>query len=139
MPLKLSITTPEGLVFQGETLFVVVPALDGELGILPRHAPLIGQLGVGELRARPASGKSEERFFLAGGFLQILKDQVLVLATRAESARSIDRAKAEEELKKLEAEPAPAGASVEALAERQDRLRAAALRVKVASRARAAG
>jgi F-type H+-transporting ATPase subunit epsilon len=139
MPLKLSITTPEGLVHQGEAMFVVVPALDGELGILPRHAPLIGQLGVGELRVRPASGKSEERFFLSGGFLQILKDQVLVLATRAEPARAIDRARAEEELRRLRDEPTSPGTPADALAERLELIRAAAARVKVASRARVAG
>ena len=137
MPLKLAITTPEGLVHQGEASFVVVPALDGELGILPRHAPLIGQLGVGELRARPASGKSEERFFLAGGFLQILNDQVLVLATRAEPSRAIDRARTEEELRKLKDEPVPAGSSTEVRDQHAERVRVAAVRLKIASRARA--
>ena len=136
MPLKLAITTPEGLVHQGEASFVVVPALDGELGILPRHAPLIGQLGVGELRVRPASGKSEERFFLSGGFLQVLNDQVLVLATRAEPSRAIDRARAEEELRKLKDEPVPAGSSAEVRDQHAERLRAATVRVKIASRAR---
>ncbi|MGH2627474.1 MAG: ATP synthase F1 subunit epsilon, partial [Anaerolineales bacterium] len=90
MAIQLSITSPEGVIHRGEASAVVLPALDGEMGILPRHAPLIGQLGVGELRVKPAAGGAEGRFFVAGGFVQVLKDQVLVLATRAEAASAID-------------------------------------------------
>jgi F-type H+-transporting ATPase subunit epsilon len=132
--LKLTVTTPEGLVHQGEVTSVVVPAHDGELGILPRHAPLIGQLGVGELRARPAAGAAQLHFFVAGGFLQILRDRVVVLATRAEPAKAIDRARAEEDVRALLAERLPPGTSIDARAERAQRLRAAQTRAKIAAR-----
>jgi F-type H+-transporting ATPase subunit epsilon len=139
MPLVLTITTPEGLVYQDRALSVVVPAKDGELGILPRHAALIAVLGVGELRVKPVSGGGVERFFIAGGFVQVRKDRVVVLATRAEPAKAIDRARAEEEVRSLLSTRPPAGSSLEALAERAEKIRAAQARVKTASRIRAAG
>ena len=78
MALKLSITTPEGLVHQGGASTVVVPARDGELGILPRHAPLIAQLGAGTLKVLPDDGSGELTFFVDGGFTQVSSDQVQI-------------------------------------------------------------
>ena len=132
MPLNLSITTPEGLVHEGEATMVVVPASDGELGILAGHAPLIAQLGAGSLRVHPGNGKEELAFFVDGGFAQVSGNQVLVLATRAESAGEIDRAGAEKDLEKLRAEPRQPGASVEELFRRSERIRAVTARIKAA-------
>ncbi len=138
MPLTLSITTPDGLIHKGEAASVVVPAHDGELGILPGHAPLIGMLGAGPLRARPAAGGSELSFFVEGGFVQVLKNQVTVLATQAAAASAIDAAKAEAELKRLRDEKMPPKATIEARKTRSDQIRAADQRLKVASRSRTA-
>jgi len=133
LALKLSVTTPEGLVHQGEARKVIVPALDGELGILSRHAPLIAMLGVGELRVTPAAG-GESYFFIAGGFLQVLKDRVVVLATRAEPQAAIDRAQAEDELRQLRADAVPPRSSIPAREARSEKIRAARARLKVATR-----
>ncbi len=135
MALRLSITTPEGPIHQGEVQSVVVPAHDGEMGILPGHAPLIGTLGAGALRCRAAAGGAEAWFFVAGGFIQVFKDQVTVLATQAAAASAIDAAKAEAELKRLRDESLPPKATIEARRARSDQVRAAEQRLKVASRA----
>ena len=114
MNLTLSITTPERLVYNGEARFVVVPAHDGELGILPRHAPLVALLGTGELRVTPADGAGGKRcFFVDGGFVQVLDNKVIVLATEAEPAEAIERRAAEEEAERLKREGPPGGSSVE--------------------------
>ena len=93
------ITSPEGLIFAGNARSVVVPAVDGELGILPRHAPLIGALGRGIVRIQEADASTNSRFFVSGGFLQILKNEVTILATEAEPRESFVRTAAEEKVK----------------------------------------
>jgi F-type H+-transporting ATPase subunit epsilon len=137
--LQVLITTPEGQLFRGEAGKVILPAHDGELGVLPRHAPLIAELGVGELRLEPAGGGAKLSFFVAGGFAQVLENKVTVLATRAEPTPSIDAAKAEEALKALLAEPPPKGMKPEARAEREMKIRAARMRIALAAKKRAAG
>ena len=67
---------------------------EGELGVLPHHAPLVSTLGVGELRIR--SGGQEEYFAIAGGFVQVLPDKVVVMAETADIASEIDLEKAAE-------------------------------------------
>ena len=101
------ITSPEGSVFNGEGSSVVVTATDGELCILPRHAPLIAALGNGEARVTLGKDGRRARFFIHGGFCQVLNNQVTVLATRVESLESTAKADAEEKLKVLEANPPP--------------------------------
>ena len=83
MPIKLEIVTPERLVFDETVDAVTLPGSEGELGILPHHAPLVSTLGVGELRIR--SGGQEEYFAIAGGFVQVLPDKVVVMAETADS------------------------------------------------------
>ncbi len=138
MTLDVTITTPEGLAYKGEALKVVVPAHDGELGILPRHAPLIGMLGIGELRVSPVHAPAGLSFFVSGGFVQVLRNRVSVLATRAEPASAIDPSRAEEEVRSLLAEGSPAGAGAEVRTARAEKLRAAKARSKIASRGRPA-
>jgi F-type H+-transporting ATPase subunit epsilon len=131
--LQCVITSPEGLVFEGEARSVVVPAADGEMGILPRHAPLIGALGSGELRIDAVSGQKGLRYFLDGGFVQVLKNRVTVLATSAEPLEGMDRAGAEARLKAvLESAPAK-GAGLEEREAHLERVRVARKRVKLAS------
>ena len=94
MPIKLEIVTPERLVFDEIVDGVTLPGSEGELGILPHHAPLVSTLGVGELRIR--TGGQEEYFAIAGGFVQVLPDKVVVMAETADIASEIDLEKAAE-------------------------------------------
>ena len=88
MPLLLEIVTPERLAFSDEVDSVVLPGVLGELGVLPHHAPLVSMLGIGELRIR--KGGTEELFAIAGGFLQVRPDKVVVMAETADMAAEIN-------------------------------------------------
>ena len=92
VPLLLEIVTPERQVFSEEVDSVVCPGIEGELGVLPHHAPLLTTLGVGELRIR--RGGEEEFFAIAGGFVQVRPDKVVVMAETADMASEIDLEKA---------------------------------------------
>ena len=98
--LKLDIVTAEGVVYSNEVDVVVAPGIEGQLGILPHHAPLMTTLQPGELRVR----KSGEEFSLAisGGFLEVRPDRVIILADAAERAEEIDIARAEEAKRRAE-------------------------------------
>ena len=100
MPIQLDIVTPERLAFSEEVDAVTVPGSEGELGILPHHAPLVSTLGVGELRIR--KGTTEESFAIFGGFLQVLPDKVIVLAETADMASETDVEKAQEARREAE-------------------------------------
>lgn len=76
--LKVSVISPERVVFEGEATEVVAPAWDGSLGVLRGHAPMLALLGTGELRIK--EGRSEQRFPVSGGFLQVVDDVVTVLS-----------------------------------------------------------
>jgi F-type H+-transporting ATPase subunit epsilon len=131
MALRCTVTTPDRLVHDGAAKLVVVPALDGELGILPRHAPLLALLGVGELRIH-GEGGTRESIFVDGGFVQVIRDSVNVLATDAARAAEIDPAAAEEALAAARARGAP-GLSIAAREECVRRRRAAAVRARIAT------
>jgi len=92
--LHVELVTAEGKVLSQEADFVLAPGAAGELGVLPRHIPLLTPLRTGELMVRN-DGK-EEYVFVAGGFLEVLPDKVVVLADVAERAEDIDEAAAEE-------------------------------------------
>jgi F-type H+-transporting ATPase subunit epsilon len=94
---------------------------DGELGVLPRRAPLIGRLGTGELRIR--RGGQTQRLFVDGGFVQVRDDTVTVLSGRAERAEEIDTSAAEAALH-APAAPAPTPEAQEERAKTQQRARA---------------
>lgn len=137
MPLQLDIVTPERMAFSEEVDAVVCPGIEGELGILPHHAPLVTMLGVGELRIR--RGGQEEFFAIAGGFLQVRPDRVVIMAETADMAAEIDVQKAEEA--RREAERAlEAGFDEPAdLARARAALQRALLRIRVAERRRREG
>ncbi len=78
--LHVSVISPEASLYDGDATSVVVPAFDGELGILTGHAPLMTLLGKGELRIEGGAGA--RRFTIEGGFLQIVNDQVRVVTER---------------------------------------------------------
>ena len=100
MTIHLEIVTPERLAYEDDVDMVLVPGADGELGILPRHTPLVSLLGVGELRIR--KGGEEESFAIAGGFLQVRPDKVVVMAETADMASEIDLEKAQEARREAE-------------------------------------
>ena len=81
--LKVSVISPEAVLFEGETDAVVAPAYDGEIGILTGHAPMITALGSGTLRVDGGAGN--QRFAVMGGFLQVVDDQVRVVTEQAKA------------------------------------------------------
>ena len=93
MPLHLQIVTPEKKAFEGDVDEVIVPGSEGELGILPHHAPLISLLGQGVLRLK--QGGQEQEFAIFGGFLQVRPDRVVVLAETADMGSEIDLERAQ--------------------------------------------
>jgi F-type H+-transporting ATPase subunit epsilon len=95
MHLRLELVAPRGPVFEGDVDMVVVPAVTGEMGILPRHAPLVAQLAIGQLRAMTTDGKWLT-FAVAEGFAKVQFNKVIVLADTAEEASQIDVARAEQ-------------------------------------------
>jgi len=132
MPLHLEIVTPERLAYEGEVDAVTVPGSEGELGILPHHAPLVSTLGVGELRIR--KGSEVEFFAIAGGFLQVRPDKVVVMAETADLASEIDLERAQEA--RREAERALESGYHEGadLSAARAQLQQALLRIRVAER-----
>ena len=80
--LRVSVISPDASLFEGHATAVVVPAFDGEVGILTGHAPLMTLLGKGELRVDAASGGGARRFTIEGGFLQVVNNQVRVVTER---------------------------------------------------------
>src|SRR5919202_3030769 len=96
------VVTPERALLDEPADFVALPMYDGELGVLPGRAPLIGRLGYGELRIR--RGPETRRFFVDGGFAQVRADTVTVLTPRALRAEEID---ADAVARALEAPPPP--------------------------------
>lgn len=104
MTIKCEIVSQDRVVFQGEADIVVLPGMDGQMGILPRHAPVLTALNYGIITVRLKN--IEEHFTVAGGVAEVLPDKITVLADAAENVEEIDieralRAKesAEERLK----------------------------------------
>lgn len=100
MPLKLDIVTAERVVYSADVDEVIAPGAQGQLGILPHHAPLMTILQAGELVTKK-DGK-EEILAISGGFLEVRPDHVIVLADQAERAEEIDAARAEAARKRAE-------------------------------------
>lgn len=133
MTVKLDIVTAEQLVYSDDVDIVVAPGIDGELAVLPHHAPLMTMLKPGELRVR----KGGEEIFMAitGGFLEVRPDRVTILADAAERAEDIDAARAEEA--KRRAEEQLSGKISEAdTARAEAALRRSLLRLRVAEKRR---
>lgn len=91
--LKFEIVTAERVVFTDEVDVVVAPGVQGQLAILPMHAPIMTMLQPGELMVR--KGVDEQSIFISGGFLEVRSDKVVVLADTAERAEEIDISRAE--------------------------------------------
>jgi F-type H+-transporting ATPase subunit epsilon len=133
MPLLLEIVTPERLAYSDTVDAVNLPGIEGELGVLPHHAPLVSMLGVGELRIR--KGGTEEAFAIVGGFLQVRPDKVVVMAETADMASEIDLEKALEARRAAE-QALEGGARTDAidLSAARAALQHALLRIRVAER-----
>ena len=92
------VVTPERTLVDEVVASVVLPLLDGQLGVLPGHSPLLGRLGYGELRT--GTGAGANRYFIDGGFAQVRDDVVTVLTNRAIPVAQLDAATAQTELAK---------------------------------------
>ncbi len=94
-----SILTPERHIHEGEFDFVVVPAYDGERGFLVNHAPLVSQLGVGEVRL--SDSKKTDYYVVEGGLVEIRNNKLIILAETAQNKSEIDKKKLESRLSEL--------------------------------------
>jgi F-type H+-transporting ATPase subunit epsilon len=100
---KLSVelvTAERRVVAEDDVDMVVAPASEGDVGILPRHAPLLATLRPGRLRIKKGGGETE--MAVTGGFLQVNRDRVIILADAAERAEEIDEQRAEEARRRAE-------------------------------------
>ncbi len=101
---KCDIVTPEALLVSEEVKLVVVPGVEGEMGFLRGHAPLVSVLADGVARVTDASTDEVRSYALQGGYVEVSGDKVIVLANRALSASDIDANAARERLAEVEAE-----------------------------------
>jgi F-type H+-transporting ATPase subunit epsilon len=94
--IHVDVVSAEEQIFSGEAQFVVLPGEEGELGIYPRHTPLLTRIRPGAVRVKPAHGGEEELVFVSGGILEVQPDMVTVLADTAIRGHDLDEAKATE-------------------------------------------
>ena len=132
MPLQLEIVTPERLAYSDTVDSVVLPGSEGEMGVLPHHAPLLATLGIGELRIR--KGGAEEAFAIVGGFVQVRPDKVVVMAETADMASEIDLEKAQEARREAERALESGHQDAADLSIARAQLQQALLRIRVAER-----
>jgi len=130
---RLDIITAERTVFSEDVDSVTVPGIEGQLGILAHHVPLMTMLQSGELRAT----QGENEFFLAisGGFLEVRPDRVTILADDAERAEEIDIARAEEAKRRAEEELSRPRTEID-VAQAGAALRRSLIRIKVGQKRR---
>jgi F-type H+-transporting ATPase subunit epsilon len=100
--IHIDVVSAEESIYSGEAEFVVLPGEVGELGVYPRHAPLITRIKPGTVRIQPAGGGAEELIFVAGGILEVQPKVITVLADTAIRGHDLDEAKANDALKKAE-------------------------------------
>ncbi|MFC2016227.1 F0F1 ATP synthase subunit epsilon [Chloroflexota bacterium] len=131
--IRLDIVTAERVVYSEEVEVVIAPGVEGQLGILPHHAPLMTTLQVGELLAR--KGGEEFSMVISGGFLEVRPDRVIVLADVAERAEEIDLARAEEAKRRAEERLSRYAPEVD-MARAEAALRRSLIRIKVGEKRR---
>jgi F-type H+-transporting ATPase subunit epsilon len=130
---KLEIVTAERMVFSAEVSALIAWGVEGQLGILPHHAPLMTMLQPGDLMIR--KDKGEEYLAISGGFLEVRPDKVIILADACERVDEIDIARAEEAKKRAQETLKVAPLTVDA-AVAEAALRRSIARLKVAERKR---
>jgi len=121
--LHVDIVSAEEQIFSGEAEFVILPGEAGELGIYPRHTPLITRIKPGEVRITPVGGGEEQLIFVAGGIIEVQPTTVTVLADTAIRGKDLDEAKALDAKKRAE----------EALAKAQDKAEIASVEAELSS------
>jgi F-type H+-transporting ATPase subunit epsilon len=121
--LHIDVVSAEESIYSGEAEFVVLPGEAGELGVYPRHTPLITRIKPGAVRITPAGGGAEDLIFVAGGLLEVQPTMVTVLADTAIRGSDLDEARATEALKKAE----------EARSRARDRQEVAAVEAEIAA------
>jgi F-type H+-transporting ATPase subunit epsilon len=93
MDIQLDIVSAEGEIFSGRARLVILPAAEGEIGVTPRHAPLLTLIKPGEVRVQSAEGE-EQSFYVGGGALEVQPNRITVLADTAARAHDLDEAAA---------------------------------------------
>ena len=131
--MRFEIVTAERVVYSDEIDVLVAPGIDGELGILPRHAPLLTVLKPGEIRV--VKDGEESLIAVSGGFMEVLGNKVTILADTAEPAEEIDVQRAEEALERAQERVAASPSDVD-LERAMAELRRSQARLKVAGRRR---
>ena len=125
------VVTPEATVLEETAEFIALPLFDGEMGISPNHAPMIGRLGYGELRLR--NGNETRLFYIDGGFVQIADNVVSVMTNKALPAEKLSADEAKEQLETA----AKTRANTDELFEVRDRtVEQARAQIRVAKRAK---
>ncbi len=132
-PIRLDIVTAERLVYSEEVDTIIAPGIEGQLGILPHHAPLMTILQAGEMMVR--RGGEEFSLAISGGFLEVRPDRVIVLADTAERDEEIDLARAEEAKRRAQEQLSRRTPEVD-LAQAEAALRRSLTRLKVAEKRR---
>ena len=120
--IHIDVVSAEAAIYSGEAEFVVLPGEAGELGIYPRHTPLITRIKPGTVEITPAGGGEKELIFVAGGILEVQPKVITVLADTAIRGHDLDEAKAAEAMKKAQ----------EAMARSQDKQEIATLQAEFA-------
>ena len=120
--IHVDVVSAEESIYSGEAEFVVLPGEAGELGIYPRHTPLITRIKPGTVEITPAGGGEKQLIFVAGGILEVQPKVVTVLADTAIRGADLDEAKASEALRKAQ----------EAMAKAQDKQEIATLQAEFA-------
>jgi F-type H+-transporting ATPase subunit epsilon len=130
MALTLEMVTPEKVAWSAQAEFVVLPAAEGEMGVLPGHQPYLVQLTAGEVRV---TEKGEvKRFAISGGFAEVKDDKVSLFAETAEMAEQIDSERAKQSLEKAKAETLRKDLDPMQLMAAEAAMRRAQVRLKVA-------
>jgi len=133
--IELIVVTPERQLLKETVVEVTIPGLDGELGVLPGHAPLMTELGVGELRYKTANSGQATALAIIQGFAEVLPDRVTVLAETAERAEEIDLSRAERALERAQKRIAQPTSEIE-WARAEFALRRALIRIQLARKYR---
>ena len=94
--IHVDVVSAEEHIYSGEAEFVVLPGEQGDLGIYPRHTPLLTRIRPGAVRVKPSHGGEEELVFVSGGLLEVQPDTITVLADTAVRGHDLDEAKANE-------------------------------------------
>ena len=129
--LQCILVTPERTLLDTPAQFVALPLYDGEIGIAPLHTPMIGRLGSGELRIIAETGT--RRFYVEGGFVEVVDNTVSVLTTRALAAGELDESEILEQLDTARQRPAR---TPELMAQRDHAVAASRAQLRVARRAK---